>query len=246
MCDKITDVSANPVLSDRKALFYPLIRTAKSAGLIGKTSDIVVSTRGGRRVFDPGTQDGVIRLLLIGLPVAVLATLIFLLSLRKSAKPVPKVHPALKVFDDGPLHAEAALSQAAAEGPVALVDETAAGRLNEQIASATALGSKDKLAPLYLQLASVHERSGNAAGALAALRSAAGIAAQHGPKAAHAEARLQLAEAAYLSGDLTSACEHWQLARGAFQDDGQKDAHAKIEKRMRDHGCPTDWVLTDF
>ena len=197
-------------------------------------------------MFDPGTQDGMIRLLLIGLPVAVFATLIVLLSLRKTVKPAPKAQHPLKVFDDGPILDDAEPAKAAAQSPAVMNDETAAGRLHEQIASATALGLKDTLALLYLQLASAYQAGGNTEGMLSALRSAAGTAAQHGPKAAHAEARVQLAEAAYLSGDLTSACEHWQLARGAFQDDGQKDAHAKIEKRMRDHGCPTDWVLTDF
>ncbi len=130
--------------------------------------------------------------------------------------------------------------------PVVMDDETAIDHLAQQITSLAALGQKNTLAPLYLQLASAHQLRGNTEGQLSALRAAAGLAAQHGPRSAHAEARVQLAEAAYLAGDLTSACEHWQLARGAFQDDGQKDAHAKIEKRMRDHGCPTDWVLTDF
>jgi hypothetical protein len=57
---------------------------------------------------------------------------------------------------------------------------------------------------------------------------------------------MQLAEAAYISGDLTSACEHWHLARGAYLASGQIEEHARVEKRMRDNGCPTDWVLTDF
>ena len=79
-----------------------------------------------------------------------------------------------------------------------------------------------------------------------ALRAAAGCGALHGPRSAHAEARLQLGEAAYATGDLASACEQWQLARTAFLADGQKEQHARVEKRMRDNGCPTDWVLTDF
>jgi hypothetical protein len=81
---------------------------------------------------------------------------------------------------------------------------------------------------------------------MTALRSAAGYASLHGPLGCHAAARLQLAEAAYSAGDLTSACEQWQMARGAFLEDGQMDEHARIDRRMRDNGCPTDWVLTDF
>ena len=48
------------------------------------------------------------------------------------------------------------------------------------------------------------------------------------------------------NGDLTSACEQWQIARTAYLESGDTDQHARIEKRMRDNGCPTDWVLTDF
>lgn len=102
------------------------------------------------------------------------------------------------------------------------------------------------LAPLYLEMAALHAEDGNETARMTALRSAAGLAAQHGPRVAHADARLQLAEVAYLSGDLTSACEHWQIARTTLLDDGQKDASSKIDQRMRDTGCPTDWVLTDF
>ena len=115
-----------------------------------------------------------------------------------------------------------------------------------QINDATASSSKTALAPLYLELARLHRAAGNETASLAALRSAAGLSAQHGPRAAHAEARLELAEAAFKSGDLTGACEQWQMARTALHEDGQKDAHARVEKRMRDNGCPTDWVLTDF
>jgi hypothetical protein len=102
------------------------------------------------------------------------------------------------------------------------------------------------LAPLFLDMARHHKVAGDESSYLAALRSAAGLAAQHGPRAAHAEARLELAEAAFKSGDLIGACEQWQMARDALQDDGQKTAYAVVDKRMRDHGCPTDWVLTDF
>lgn len=118
--------------------------------------------------------------------------------------------------------------------------------LQSQINDAMKAQPNNTLAPLFLEMARHHKTAGDEASYLAALRSAAGLAAQHGPRAAHAEARLQLAEAAYIAGDLTGACEQWQMARDALYDDGQKLAHAEVEKRMRDNGCPTDWVLTDF
>jgi hypothetical protein len=116
----------------------------------------------------------------------------------------------------------------------------------ERIDRASASDDKSQLASLYLALARGHEKLGNEEARMSALRSAAGCGALHGPQAAHAAARMQLAEAAYVSGDLTSACEQWHLARGAFLASGQMEEHARVEKRMRDNGCPTDWVLTDF
>ena len=62
----------------------------------------------------------------------------------------------------------------------------------------------------------------------------------------HAEARLELAEIARASGDLTTACEHWQIARGLFSDLKHAKGRGKAETLMREHGCPTDWVLNDF
>jgi hypothetical protein len=121
--------------------------------------------------------------------------------------------------------------------------ETIARRIGR---AASASGDKSELAPLYLALAREHEKRGDEEARMSALRSAAGCGALHGSEAAHAAARMQLAEAAYASGDLTSACEHWHLARGAYLACGQMDEHARVEKRMRDNGCPTDWVLTDF
>lgn len=64
--------------------------------------------------------------------------------------------------------------------------------------------------------------------------------------AVHAAARLELAERARLAGDLTTACEHWQIARGLFFDMNDRDLHKTAEGLMLRHGCPTDWVLTDF
>jgi hypothetical protein len=117
---------------------------------------------------------------------------------------------------------------------------------SKRIEAATAEGDNGALAALYLDLARAHGLAGDEASRLSALRSAATHGSQYGPHAAHAEARIELAESAFRSGDLTSACEQWQIARMALLKDGQSERHASIEKRMRENGCPTDWVLTGF
>lgn len=115
-----------------------------------------------------------------------------------------------------------------------------------KIETAIAAGQKTSLAELHLDLARAHERQGNVDARMKALRSAAGYGALHGPPSVHAAARLALGEAAYGAGDLTSACEQWQMARAAFLEAGDGVQHDRVEKRMRENGCPTDWVLTDF
>jgi tetratricopeptide (TPR) repeat protein len=116
----------------------------------------------------------------------------------------------------------------------------------KRIDAAIAAGQNSALAALYLDLAHGYEKLGNVEARLSALRSAAGCGSLHGPRSCHAAARLELAEIAYAAGDLTSACEQWQLARIAFLEDDQTEQFARVEKRMRENGCPTDWVLTDF
>ena len=194
-----------------------------------------LGTTGG--VPELSNQDVVLQWLLLALPAAVLVTLVVLLQ-RKIATARKRT-------------AEAARSDwpAASGAPQSLFGMPVSDpllALTARIDAATRTDDKATLAPLYLELAGLHRADAREADMLKALRSAAGLGAQHGPRSAHAAARLALAEAAFDAGDLTSACEQWQLARTALQEDGQKDAHARVEKRMRDHGCPTDWVLTDF
>ena len=118
--------------------------------------------------------------------------------------------------------------------------------LKLQLADAAATAPKTELAPLYLELAKHCRSAGDEAAFMAALRSAAGYGALHGPRAAHAAARIELAEVALNSGDAIGACEQWQIARLVLHEEGLKDAYHRIDKRMRENGCPTDWVLTDF
>lgn len=157
----------------------------------------------------------------------------------------------------GPLRGKAQRSPSAGRQDMAVGEATPSARagtiavpdvrlIARRIEVALANGEKAGLAMLYLDLARGHEQLGDEDARMTALRAAAGYGALHGPRAAHAEARLALAEAAYLAGDLTSACEQWQMARTAYREAGLKEEYARVEKRMRDNGCPTDWVLTDF
>lgn len=78
------------------------------------------------------------------------------------------------------------------------------------------------------------------------LRSCIRWAAKTKNSALEAEARVELAELARAAGDLTTACEHWQMARALFHKLARENDLAATEEAMRVHGCPTDWVLTDF
>lgn len=185
-------------------------------------------------------REQIVQALLLVLPVAVLATLVMLLV--KSAKKGKKSkRPAVS---DGAAAAQLIAMPAEPQPAAPAVDPHAA--LNLKLRAAESDGDNAVLAPIYLELAHAHRAAGRDTDAMRALRSAAGIASKFGPRAAHAEARLELAEMAFNAGDLTSACEHWQMAKTALFDDGQRDAQARIERRMKDQGCPTDWVLTDF
>lgn len=184
------------------------------------------------------TAQNAVMVVALALPVALLLTLLALA--RQSQKNTFRSRSA----DAATLvlRREPPLPETASTQPEASSMATLTRRLKD----AEAAGELISLAPLYLELARAYLAAGREDDALSALRSAAGLAALHGPKAVHAEARVELAEAAYHAGDLTSACEHWQLARAAYQDDGQSGGAARIGKRMHENGCPTDWVLTDF
>ncbi|HEY8194434.1 MAG TPA: hypothetical protein VIF13_05250 [Hyphomicrobium sp.] len=173
---------------------------------------------------------------IFAIPIAVLATLMILLLRRWAGKRSSRDRNTIAyVHGDG---------RSAASIPDHHDEDVPT--IAKRIERAISANDNTALADLYLALARGHEKLGRAEARMAALRSAAGCGALHGPQASHAAARLQLAEAAYDAGDLTTACEQWQLARGAFLSDGQLDEHERVEKRMRDNGCPTDWVLTDF
>lgn len=133
-----------------------------------------------------------------------------------------------------------------ADAPVRSDPRQEIERLEATLKTATTTEQQTALAPVYLQLARQYFAAGDEDAFLTALRQAAGLASLHGPLLVHAEARLELAAAALRAGDTTGACEQWQMARIAFEQLGEDEAHDRVDKLMRDNGCPTDWVLTDF
>lgn len=195
----------------------------------------------------PATYQTLLELIVLAIPAAVILTLIFLWrSSRRNrrgavpASPGPAGEPVHAILQPSPDTTAPPVAQPP-QKPLETPEAIAA-----KIDSAVARGEKTALAGLYLDLASAYARAGDQNAHMDALRSAAGNGALHGPHAAHAAARLALGEAAHEAGDLIGACEQWQLARTASLEGGDAAQHAMIEKRMRDNGCPTDWVLTDF
>lgn len=205
---------------------------------------------GGHDVGDLADFESLPRHVALALPIACLATLMLLLWIgarRKRARargssadaigavsaPIARTG-AMPLYEGGPSVAQPLdpkRRQADAQRKIDTADERADG---------------PRLAALYLELAAALHDEGDASARMTALRSAAGLAAKHGPARDHAKARLELAETALAAGDLTSACEHWQMARTSLTESGAAEEASKLDQRMRANGCPTDWVLTDF
>lgn len=205
-------------------------------------------------------------ILILTIPVAVLATLALIMASsyrRRQARTRAEAakHAPVSVFS--PSAPAASLAAAMFDAPPAVETVSAPPAFVARDAGATKAATRlaelqgliaplrqpidsARFAAIYLDMADAHLELGDVAARMQALRSAAGIAAQHGPRADHARARLALAEAAFEAHDLTGACEQWQMARSALFEDGQKAAYDRVDRRMRDNGCPTDWVLTDF
>jgi hypothetical protein len=186
----------------------------------------------------------VVQVIALAMPAAVLLTLLAVWRGQTKAKRLARSKP-VQAFDasqlfENPAPVASLLRDAPRDEQPSLANGI------ERLQARLTAASQSDLAPIYMEIAAQHRVSGDEAARLAALRSAAGLAAKHGPRAAHAQARLELAEVAFVAGDLTGACEQWQMARTALHDDGQRDAATRVDKRMLDNGCPTDWVLTDF
>lgn len=114
------------------------------------------------------------------------------------------------------------------------------------IAEAKALNDDAALSGHSLELARLLiSRSARQQAALQ-LQSAVIAARRSNLPALHAEARIELAELAIRDGDLTSACEHWQMAKLMFHETNRRPDRDRIADLMRQHRCPTDWILTNF
>jgi tetratricopeptide (TPR) repeat protein len=118
--------------------------------------------------------------------------------------------------------------------------------LERALKRAEGKGDESELAELHFAYAREKLAAGRVAEAADLLRKSIRVASRIGKKKVHAEARLELAEIARADGDLTTACEHWQIARGLFSELKQARELDKAETLMRQHGCPTDWILNDF
>lgn len=116
----------------------------------------------------------------------------------------------------------------------------------KRIEDATAADDKVLLANHHLAYAKEEIAAGRRDIAADHLRACLRVAAQARNAPMEAHARMELAELARADDDLTTACEHWQIARSLFHTLASKPELADVEARMRTHGCPTDWVLTDF
>lgn len=116
----------------------------------------------------------------------------------------------------------------------------------DQIEAAEAREDIAALPALFLAHGREEIANGNTEAGGDHLRSCIRWAAKTKNPALEAEARVELAELARAAEDLTTACEHWQIARALFHKLARESDLAATEEAMRAHGCPTDWVLTDF
>lgn len=127
-----------------------------------------------------------------------------------------------------------------------LIPEEPRTAISTEIAAAESAGNRGRLMQHILKLALVERNAGDVEAAGVLLRKLIVIASETGDAVVHAKGRLELGDIAQSQGDLTTACEHWQMARALFDQAALADERRSAETRMQAHGCPTDWVLTDF
>ncbi len=118
--------------------------------------------------------------------------------------------------------------------------------LASEAAKAEAEGRERDLPTLHLEEAKALAAAGDAASAADRLRMSLRASARLGLKLEHARGRIELGDLAAQHGDLTTACEHWSIARSLVHELKRGDDIKGVEARMRNNGCPTDWVLNDF
>ncbi len=121
-----------------------------------------------------------------------------------------------------------------------------ADRLVREIGAAERKGPESALAALYLEAGRTLLVLGDGAAAGEQLRKSLVSSQKLGLKLEHAQARIELGDLSADQGDLTTACEHWSIARSMVHDLKRLADIEAVEARIRDNGCPTDWVLNDF
>jgi len=115
-----------------------------------------------------------------------------------------------------------------------------------EIAEASRIGDKLELATLYLQQGLSQREAGDELRSADTIRKCVMLAMQIKDARLHAMGRLELGDIAAGQGDLTTACEHWQMAKKMYFE-AELNADSDVaDRRMLAHGCPTEWVLTDF
>ncbi len=178
---------------------------------------------------------GPVGIVILALPIVILLVVIAIAKQRRPRRAEPR--------RDGEGPDATAPAPASTRAPASA---PAPDLVGERIARAEAAGDERTLVETCLEKAREEVEAGREQEAAALLRKSIRLASQLGMKEAHARARLELGDIARAGGDLTTACEHWQIARALFFE--LKEAHALTasETRMRQHGCPTDWVLNDF
>ena len=121
-----------------------------------------------------------------------------------------------------------------------------ADRLARDIAVAERKGPESTLAALYLEAGRILLVLGDGAAGGERLRESLVVSQKLGLKLEHAQARIELGDLSADQGDLTTACEHWSIARSMVHELKRSADIEAVEARIRDNGCPTDWVLNDF
>jgi tetratricopeptide (TPR) repeat protein len=183
-----------------------------------------------------------------GLPLLALATVVLIAVRQISKRRQAGIRHSTGRYGEQAREAvqPAAVQPAEAKSPVSASKVVEPAELAQRIAKAEAKSEERELATLYLAHGRAERANGRVAEAAEALRKAIRLSAKLDLKDAHAAARLELGDLVGEQGDLTTACEHWQIARGLFYEIKSPGELAAAEKRMRQNGCPTDWVLNDF
>lgn len=181
--------------------------------------------------------DGLAGLFALSLPLAALATVVFLAA-RDARRKV--------ALDIAPRQTRTAPPGAATESTDAPEPQSLA-LAKSAAAPLTAPGLAQDM-PLDLQVCAARELAGAGKSdeAAAVFRDCLWEAGRQGRQDIQGEARRDLGDLCLNAGDTITACEHWQIARGYFSDLKRGDDVTDVERRMKLNGCPTDWVLNDF